>query len=120
MPASCLPAVPGTADNELSAKYTPGPLEDQISDYSIFTRMNVNYCTQRDKFYKLGEIWTDTEVKVANLFRIKLVIFFYNIYSSIVTYQRSQVPPSKYPCNVCYLDDINKKVNFITFFFISL
>lgn len=60
VPPSCLPTVPGTVDNELGAKYAPGPLEDQISDYSLF-RMNANYCTQGEKFYKLGEIWTDTE-----------------------------------------------------------
>lgn len=61
MPPLCLPAVPGTTDNELSAKYTPGPLEDQLSDYAIY-RMNVGFCKQGDKFYKLGETWTDTEV----------------------------------------------------------
>ncbi|XP_030040893.1 dorsal-ventral patterning protein Sog isoform X1 [Manduca sexta] len=59
VPPSCLPAVPGTTDNELSAKYTPGPLEDQLSD--ALYRLSVGYCKQGEKFYKLGEIWTDTE-----------------------------------------------------------
>lgn len=60
VPPSCLPTVPGTADNELSPKYTPGPVDDPISDYSIF-RMSAEYCKKGNKFYKLGEIWTDTE-----------------------------------------------------------
>lgn len=61
MPTSCLPSVPGTSDNELSAKFTPGPLEDQLSDNAIF-RLNQGYCSQGDKLFKTGEIWTDTKV----------------------------------------------------------
>ncbi|KOB79167.1 Chordin [Operophtera brumata] len=53
VPTSCLPAVPETSDNELSAKFTPGPLEDQLSDNAIF-RLNQGYCSQGDKLHVLN------------------------------------------------------------------
>lgn len=60
VPTSCLPAVPGPIDNELSPKYPPSPSADQLSDYGLY-RLSVGYCKQGEKYYKLGEIWTDTE-----------------------------------------------------------
>lgn len=66
MPPSCLPTIPGTADNELIARYTPGPTEEPtFSDNAILQfRFKKEYCAQGDNVYRSGETWTDTEVKI--------------------------------------------------------